>query len=292
MNLVVCVKQVADTTVPISINHQTKTIETAGMVYVANPCDKVATEEAVRIKEALGSGKVTLVSMGSTTARDALRDCLALGADGALLLCDPAFEGSDPYATALVLARSIGTMEYDLILCGKEADDDAAGQVGALLAEMLHIPYLAGATKLSVSAPDKKVVLHQRLEKGDRRVVACPLPAVVAVEPDLNQPRYPSLPALMAARRKRMEERDAAALGLLPEAVGAKGARTRILSFSPPKPRLKKLFIPDSSLPAQQRLRLILSGGVAEKKGELLRGDARKLASQVFQFLRQEKIVS
>jgi electron transfer flavoprotein beta subunit len=290
MNIVVCIKQVADINIPIRLNPETTSIESEDLAYVVNPYDMLAVEEAVRIKEK-NEGQVILITVGPPSAETALRQCLALGADRAILLCDPAFAGSDGYATAAVLAKAIALFQYDLVLCGVRAIDTNAGQVGTAIAEMLDIALVTGVTEIEVSSEQKMVTVQRRLEGGNRDVVETPLPALLAVEAGLNKPRYPSLPSMIMAQRKEIERHDIHALGLSPREVGSSGAKTHTIRLSAAKPRPKRIFTPDSSLSAAERMRLIMSGGIAEKKADLLTGEPAELVSQLIQFLRQQKLL-
>jgi electron transfer flavoprotein beta subunit len=290
MNIVVCVKQVADIKIPIEIEPETNSIANEGLAYVVNPYDMLAVEEAVRIKEK-NDGQVIAISMGESWAEMALRKCLAFGADRAILLCDPAFAGSDGYATATVLAKAIALFQYDVVLCGVRAIDTNAGQVGSAIAAMLGIALVTGVTKIEVLADQKKVVVQRKLEGGNREVVESPLPALLTVEAGLNKPRYPSLPSMIVAQRGKIERYNIKDLGLSLNEVGSRGARTHTLRLSPSKPRPKRIFTPDSSLSAAERMRLIMSGGIAEKKGDQLEGEPAEIASRLIQFLRQEKLL-
>jgi electron transfer flavoprotein beta subunit len=290
MNMVVCIKQVADINIPIGLNPETNSIQGEDLAYVVNPYDMLAVEEAVRLKEKNG-GEVLLITMGPPYAEKALRKCLALGADRAVLLCDPAFAGSDGYATAVVLAKAIALFQYDLVLCGIRAIDTNAGQVGSAIAEMLGIALVTGVTKVDVSTQQEKLIVQRRLEGGNREVVEAPLPALLTVEAGLNKPRYPSLPSMIMAQRKEIEQYNIKGLGLSVKEAGSSGSKTHTVRLSAAKPRPKKIFTPDSSLSAAERMRLIMSGGIAEKKGDLLAGELAELASKLIQFLRQQNLL-
>ena len=291
MNIIVCVKPVPDVSI-IMLDPKTGLIDNDDLVYIVNPYDVVAVEEAVRIKERDGAGQVTLMSVAPPSAKGLLRRCLAMGADEAMLLWDKGFDNSDSYATGVILARAIGSLQYDLILCGQKAVDTEAGQVGSVIAERLGIPLAARVTSIDISPDGKKVAVESKLEKGKRAEVEVILPAVLAVEVDLNEPRYASLPSLMAGLRKDIREYNLGALGLSSEEVGKEGARTKTVALSTPKPRPKKVFTPDSSLSAEERLRLIMSGGVTQKQGDLLEGDPGKIASSVVQFLTEKNFLA
>lgn len=290
MNIVVCVKQVPDTEGPVRINTSTKSIDDRCLDYVVNPYDEIALEEAVYLKEGYGSGQVTVVSMGDSSTEKALRRCLALGADRAVLLCDTAFSGSDSYITGIILARAIGFLDYDLVLCGAHAVDTNAGQVGAVVAELLGVALVSAVAKIEVPASPGKITVQRKLERGDREIVEAELPAVLTVE-RRQKSRYASLRSILAARKKDMDYYDAAALGLLPEEVGPVGSKTMVLRVSPPKPKARKLFAPPTNLSLAERTRLLMTGGIQEKKGNVLDGDPGEIASQFVDFLKSEKLL-
>lgn len=208
-----------------------------------------------------------------------------------MLLWDDAFDNSDTYATAVILSRAISLVKYDLVLCGERAVDTEAGQVGATIAEMLDISLVSGVVKIDISPSGREAIAQRKLEKGNREVVNFVLPALLTVSAGLNEPRYASLPSLMQALRQDIEEYNLRALGLSPEEVGLRGSKTKTLKLSLPKPRPKKLFTPDSSLSAAERMRLVMTGGVTEKKGELIKDDPREVASKLVQFLSQERLL-
>jgi len=291
MNIIVCVKLVPDTHLPLEIDPQAGTINSDDLVYVINPCDRVAVEEAVRLKEAGWVTQVTLLCMGSPLAVRGLRRCLALGADRAILLNDNAFKGADSYATAVVLAKAIGSLPYDLILCGTRAADTNAGLVGPVIAETLGIALVSEVARIDALADSGKLTVQRRLEKGNREVVEVGLPALLTVDFEVESARYASLPALLAAQTKQIEELDMKTLGLSAAEVGAPGARVQTLRFSPPKPRRKKLFTPAASLSATQKIGMLMTGGITEKKTEFLEGEPKKIADTLVQFLTQQKLL-
>jgi electron transfer flavoprotein beta subunit len=273
----------------VTLDPNTGLINGDDLVYIVNPYDMVAMEEAVRIKERDGSSRVTLISMAPPSAKGLLRQCLAMGADEAMLLRDESFENSDSYATGVILAKAIGSGQYDLVLCGQKAIDTEAGQVGSVIAEKLDIPLASRVVKIDISPDAKKADIESKLEKGNRARLEVLLPAVFTVELDLNEPRYASLPSLMAGLRKDITECNREMLGLSYGEMGPEGSKTGATALSLPKPRPKKVFTPDSSLSAEERLRLVISGGITQKQGNVLQGDRDKIAAIVVQFFSEKK---
>jgi len=285
MNIVACVKQVVYAEAIVKIVGETS-ITDHGLPKVANASDLVALEQAIQLKEKGIADEVISLSMGPSSAEDVLYRCLAMGADRALLLSDPAFEGSDGYATAVVLAKAISSLEYGLILCGQKASDTEAGQVAYYIAEMLNIPIISGVIKMEIPSGEK-VIVHRNLKGGYRDVLEAPLPALVGVELGLSEPRYVSLRAISRAKRKEIKHYDMKGLGLSLDDVGQRGSNTRVVSLSRPRP--KKIFVPDSSLPATERLMQVESGGLEEKEGTIIIGSPQEAASKLVRVLLSQK---
>ena len=236
MNSVVCVKQVPDTESVIKIKPDGSDIITDDLKYVMNPYDEFGVEEALKLKEKFGGGSVTILCMGPSRAVETIRTGLAMGADKAVQLDDPAFEGGDSFATAKALAEALKGLEYDVIFCGKQAVDDDLSQVGQILAELLGLPQVSLIQKLQV-ADDKKSAVVDRQVEGGIEVLKVSLPAVLTTQKGLNEPRYASLPGIMKAKKKPLDVKDLAALGLNADSVGCNGSKTMITKYTPPPER-------------------------------------------------------
>jgi len=235
VNVIVCMKQVPDTETLIKIKSDGSGIVTDDIKYVMNPYCEFAVEESLRIREKFG-GQSILITMGPQRAVEALRTGLAMGADRAVHLNDPAFEGADGLATAKALAEVIKKESFDLILCGKQAVDDDMAQVGQSLAELLNLPHVTLVTKLEL-VPDQKKAKATREVDGGREVVDVGLPAVFTCQKGLNEPRYASLPGIMKAKKKEVRPINLAGLGLPADQVGAAGSKIKIRKYFPPPSR-------------------------------------------------------
>ncbi|MFC1591092.1 electron transfer flavoprotein subunit beta/FixA family protein [Thermodesulfobacteriota bacterium] len=215
MRIIVCMKQVPDpsasssgTTVDVEAK---RVILPQGTPPVLSPYDENALEAALRVKDSLGA-TVTVISAGWRLAKTVLRKSLAVGADELILLEDRAFEKLDSYATAHLLAAAIREAgEYDLILCGRQAADTDAGQVGSGIAEILKIPCITAACKLELS--NGKVLVERVVSDGTEEVEA-PLPAVVTASSELGEMRYPGVKEIMAAQKVRITVRKEQELGV------------------------------------------------------------------------------
>lgn len=203
MNIVVCVKQVPDTEAPIRIKPDGSGIDEMGLNLVMNYYDEHATEAGLRLKEQFG-GTVTLIAAGRERTKEALRTGLAMGADEAMLITGPGLEQSDHLGTARVLAAAIKALPHDLVICGKLSTDDNASIVGPALAELLGLPQATAIAHLEVDASATTALVHREVE-GGVEILEVPLPALLTVERSLNEPRYPSLPGIMKAKRKEIK---------------------------------------------------------------------------------------
>lgn len=291
MNIVVCVKQVPDIEGRVVVEKGVISVQAMVSSDVMNPQDLLAIEEAIRIKEESGNGKVTVISLGSSETEETLRKCLALGADDAVLLDDSAFVDGDSYATACTLARAISPIPHDIILCGQRADDSQAGQVSAYLARILGVSLVRSVVKVDIGPDSGSLVLQRKLSKGDREVVECSLPTVLAVETGLNTPRNATIKGVLKARNRQIPRQNCGDLGLSREETGVTGSRTRTMRISPPKPKMKGLFVPDSKLSSADKLRAIMGGGIVQKKSDYLEGDPDDIAGQLLRFFREQKII-
>ena len=195
MNIVVCVKQVPDTN-EVKIDEEKGTLIREGVPSIINPEDRIALEEAVKIKEEFG-GKITVVSMGPPQAKESLLEAYAMGADEAILLSDRAFAGSDTWATAYTLSQAIKEIgDYDIVFCGRQAIDGDTAQVGPQVAENLQIPQLTYVSEINLDK--NKVNAKRQLEDG-YSVVETELPVLLTVVDGLNEPRYPSIKRIVDA---------------------------------------------------------------------------------------------
>lgn len=234
MNIVVCLKQVPDTDLSLRIAEGSADIERDDLSYVINPYDEYAIEEALKTKEKY-DGEVILVAVGPERYEEALRGGLAMGADKAIHVKDEAIEGSDPLVIAFILSKVVAGLEYDLVLCGKQAIEDDSGIVGAALAEFLDLPQVSVVTKLELSDDGKSAVAHREVE-GGVEVLELSLPAVLTTQKGLNEPRYASLRGMMKAKKMPVESKSLADLDISAELVGEAGSRSRLVEMSyPPK---------------------------------------------------------
>ena len=204
MNIVVCIKRVAASTSTIKAAADGASLDAGGVEFEINPYDEFAVEQALQTKEAIGAGEVTVVSLGSSDSTKELRDCLARGADKAVLL---KHEGqADAYAISEMLAAWLKEQGADLILMGKQSIDADDGQVPQRVATLLDIACVTDVKKVDIQ--DGAITAERDIE-GGREVVSCKLPAVLSTQKGLNEPRYANLKGIMKAKKTPFEEADA-----------------------------------------------------------------------------------
>jgi electron transfer flavoprotein alpha/beta subunit len=235
MNIVICIKQVPDTT-EVKIDPVTNTLKREGVPSIINPFDEYALEEGVRIKERLGdSAKVTVLTMGPPQAETALREAISRGVDEGVLVSDRAFAGADTLATSYTLSMAIKKIGYDIILCGKQASDGDTAQVGPGIAERLDIPYTTFVKK--VESFENGAIRVERMMEDGYDVIEMPLPSLITVVKEINEPRLPSLRGKMKAKKAEIKTLTAADLGIDPDRIGLKGSPTIVSKIFTPERR-------------------------------------------------------
>ncbi len=233
MNIVVLVKQVPDSGSERNLDPQDFTVARGSADNVVNEIDEYAIEEALTLKEAHG-GEVTILTVGPDSAADAIRKALSMGADRAVHVSDEGIHGACAPQTSAILAAALSQLEYDIVLCGAESTDGQLSVMPALLAERLGLPQLSGARKLTVEGGVARV---ERQTDGGYWALEAPLPAIVSTWDTINEPRYPSFKGIMAAKKKPVESKSLADLGVDAGTVGLGAATPQVLDFAgrPPK---------------------------------------------------------
>jgi electron transfer flavoprotein beta subunit len=249
VKIAVCVKQVPATDSRIKPADGGKGVDLSGVEWVVNPYDEYALEEGLRLKEKLG-GEVIVLSLGGGKIDEALRSTLALGADKAVVLREENYGGGDPLAVSAALAAMVKREGAEIVFCGKQAVDDDAMAVPAMLAERLGWSQATVVVRFEIAADGKTATADREVEGGHEEVVLT-LPAVIAAQKGLNEPRYANLKGIMAAKKKPIEAVTAADLGLSPAASA--------------------VAVLEVTQPSTARKNRMLSGDAAEQVAELVR---------------------
>ena len=256
MNIIVCIKQVPNTT-DVKIDPVTNTLIRDGVESVINPFDTYAIEEAVRLKERFG-GKVTVITMGPPQAENALKEAISLGCDEAILVSDRKFAGSDTWATSYTLSCAIKKVGlYDVVICGKQASDGDTAQVGPGISTHLDIPQVTYVKKIEDITGSKAKV--ERMTEEGYDVVETPLPCLFTVVKEINTPRIPSLKGMMKAKSAKITKWTADDIKADPKSLGLEGSPTRVV----------KIFTPQ-----------------ARKGGEMLSGDIADISKNLVELLK------
>ncbi|MGE5529744.1 MAG: electron transfer flavoprotein subunit beta/FixA family protein [Patescibacteria group bacterium] len=253
MKIVVCVKQVPGTT-EVKINPETNTLVREGIPNEINPFDLYALEEALRLRERLADGTtVTALAMGPPQAEASLREAVAMGADEAVLLSDRAFAGADTLATAYTLAEAIRKIgDVSLILCGKQAVDGDTAQVGPEIAENLDLPHLTYVRRVNEIGASS-ITVERMTDDGYERI-SLPLPALLTVSKEINEPRLPGIKGQLRAKKAGIPVWTAADLGADPARLGLGGSPTQV----------RRIFYPEHQVTAE-----MLTGSPAEQAAAL-----------------------
>ena len=241
MNIIVCIKQVPETT-EVRINPETNTLIRDGVKSIINPFDMYAIEEAIRLKEkfgtAPGGARTMVITMGPPQAEAALKEAISLGIDEGILISDRAFAGGDTWATSYTLSSAIKKIAkefgaFDLVLCGKQASDGDTAQVGPGIATFLDIPQVTYVKKIE-EIKDGKAKVERMSEEG-YDIVSSPLPAVFTVVKEINTPRLPGLKGMMRAKSAKITVWSAKDIGAESAKIGLSGSRTSVVKiFTPP----------------------------------------------------------
>lgn len=236
MNIIVCIKQVPDTT-QVKIDPETNTLIREGVQSIINPFDAYAIEEAVRLKEKY-NGKAIALTMGPPQAQEILREAIALGCDDGILVSDRAFAGSDTLATGYTLAAAIKKISNaDIIICGKQASDGDTAQVGPGIATQLDIPQITYVKKID-KIEEKRLTAERMTEEG-YEIIETSLPCLLTVVKEINEPRLPSLKGKMKAKKAEIPIWKAIDLDIDEAQLGLKGSPTWVSKIFTPPPRPK-----------------------------------------------------
>lgn len=258
MKIVVCVKQVPDMESKFVVVDG-KRVDEAQIAFKMNDFDEFAVEAALQLKEKFG-GDVIIVSVGPERVAKDIRQAFAMGAEWGVHVNDPEVISGDSFVVASALAKAIQKIgDVNLVLTGVMSEDNQAAVTGVMVADMLGLPHCTNVVKLAVADDQKSMTINRELQGGLNEVLNVPMPAVLSIQSGINQPRYPTLPGIMKAKKKRLDVMDAAALGLADK--GTAGSKTEFI----------KMFVP-----------------VSDHKAEIITGDAKAAAATLVAKLKNE----
>ena len=236
MKILVLIKQTPDTETKIRLSGDGKSIEQGDVKYIINPYDEFAIEEALKLKEKLGTGEVVIASFGGESAKELIIKGLAMGGDRGLLISNSGVENTDSLGTAKVLAGAIKNEKADIVFCGKQAIDDDNMHVSTMAAELLGWPHVNVVTKFELNGTTARV--EREVEGGQVEVYDVTLPALFGAHKSLNTPRYASLPGIMKAKKKPFDVKSPADVGVDASSLKARSV-IKGFKYPPEKPKGK-----------------------------------------------------
>lgn len=247
-------------------------------------------EEALRIKEAIGA-EVVLLTLGPLDEELPLKRCWAMGADRIFQIEGPSCNYMDHRSKAMLLESAIQELRADLVICGKKSVDSEGQQLGAWLAQLLGMSYISGATYVKLEQKQNKQIIHRALERGDREIIHCDLPAVITVEMGLNEPRYPTLANTLWALEQKIPFIDGEKLCFDRDHGGGSQQLESLIEHSMPRPRPRKVLAPDRKISAMDRMKQVMSGGFKEKEGRICRGTPQRLGQRIVNVLKENGFI-
>ncbi len=257
MKIAVCVKQVPDMESKFVVNNSK--VDESQIAFKMNDFDEFAVEAALQIKEKLG-GEVIIISVGPERVVKDIRQAFAMGADWGVHVNDPQIDEGDSRVVASAIQKAIGKIgNVDLVLTGVMSNDNQSALTGIMVANLMNLPHCTNIVKLEIGADQKSITVNRELEGGLNEVLEMNLPAVLSIQSGINQPRYPTLPGIMKAKKKRLDVMKAADLGL--SELGKAGSKTEMI----------KMYIP-----------------VSEHKAEIIQGDPKQAAAALINKLKNE----
>lgn len=265
MNIIACIKQVPSTETKVRISTTTGLVDTSEVEWVINPYDEYAIETALRLREQLKTGSVTVISLGPERTKTALRTALAMGVDAAVHIWDEAFAGIDPLSLGRVLAAAIRRQPFDIVLCGKQAIDDDFAAVPPAIAHFLGIPHVSVVPELTLSEGQPVELTAHREIEGATEIVHLKTPCLITIQKGKYEPRYPTLKLMMASKKKEIPKLGAAELGLVlsDSSDSSKPAGKTVLT--------RKLVYLGDRLPPGRKPGQVITGEPAELARELVR---------------------
>ncbi|MFC1933254.1 electron transfer flavoprotein subunit beta/FixA family protein [Chloroflexota bacterium] len=291
MRIIVCIKEVIDSKLNLGFGRVNEELLQKGLARRLNPTDAEALANALRLKEIDENVQVeiTVISIGPERVECYLRDGLALGADRVVRIWEEDLKELSPWQKAKLLSKAISLFDADLILTGAKSMDNATGQVGPLIAAWLGLPCVGEVVRLELAEEQKSIILTRDIGRGAQENVQCSLPAVITVKEEGERFPYASLDKLLESQYSEIVRLTLADLDMSPAEL--RNDPTKVTGLAYPRPRPKKAPMPDSSLPAFDRILKLLEGGISRRQGTMLQGSSEELVEQLFKLLVAEGMI-
>jgi electron transfer flavoprotein beta subunit len=288
LKMVVCLKVIRQLSADRGFDAVTRVVNPESLVTMLNPEDEYALEMALSLKEKIGNVEIVAISLSPAEDEVVLRRYLAMGVDHAIRLWDEGFDALNGQAKAFLLSEGIRRVEPDLVFCGRKALDTNGNETGGYLAEFLHLPHLSGVTSVEISREGGGLTCRRQVESIGCELVETSWPVLLSVETGDDEPRYPDLFSTLLWLEKKIETFDKASLKIDETRLDEWNSAVRFLDWNRPKP--EKVFTPKDELPPEERMRLIVSGGMDKKKTEFIEGETKAVASQLVDLLARKKL--
>jgi electron transfer flavoprotein beta subunit len=288
LRILVFIKEVPDIAVPLEQNAHSGRLRMDEPVRLLNPPDCAALELSLRVKETHTETHITLVQLGPPSGERWIREGLALGCDEGFRIWGEGLDDVRPQGKALVFARAAELLDFDLILVGNRSQDTTSAQVGILMACHLNLPHISSVMELEVEREEETVIATRSLARGYQERIRCPLPLVASTDVHLDIESYASLPALLGAMDREVPCWDLAQMGIPIEHVREADSLLTYGPLRPPRPRPRFIPLPDSSLPAFERISTLLKGTIQRREGRVIREDEDRVVDELFHTLLRE----
>ena len=291
MKIIVCLKEVIDTNLSLDFGLRNELVFREGLPLRLNPNDAEALAIALGLKPT-GKGspvEITLISIGPERVESYLRNGLASGSDRAIRIWEEDFMELSSHQKAKLLSKAVSLSGADLVLTGARSMDTGNGQVGPLIAACLDLPCVTEVVSLELDKEQKSINLTKDIGRGEREIIQCTLPAVIAVKGEERKLPYASLDKLLESKYSEITLLSPADLAIFPAEL--KKDPTRVTGLTYPRPRPKRVPTPESSLPAFYRILKLLEGGISRRQGMILQGSSEELADQLFELLIAEGVI-
>lgn len=295
MRIMVCIKNILDVRLPVQVNRKGDTValKNCDPVYIINPPDMSALEAAMSGKDSGNGSELIAVMVGGSGTGEALRYCLARGADKAWRIWEDGLDGGDPYLVSLILSRAAGKYSPDLIICGISSEDSNNGLLPAMLAERLKWPWINQVTDFKITDEGTSIKALKRAEKGSRIEVKCRTPAVLSIDRNSFPQQYVSANRLRSARHELITGFSPEDLSITGDEIDQSRRPVKVIRTRFPKPRIKRTAIPVQEVPGEELLWKMISGSNSKKEDKLLvRGSPSEQAVKIINFLMEKNMLT
>lgn len=291
MIIAVLLKQIAFVRSRTGSDPEKRFVSESDRVTLNNPMDEAALMQAVKIKNAASENEIWVLSQGEHLHELEAQRALALGADHFVHIADSSWKGLDAWATAAILTRAVEKVNAGLVFCGAASLDRGMGEVGAFAAHQLGVPYIGNVVKCFPKEGKHLLMVERALEQGAREILEAETPLFIGVGAGAAPPGYPSFSARRAVRNRTIVHWGASDLESSAPASGADTPRVRLGAIASPRPRSRRITVPDGRMSAYERIDWLLAGAEGSKSGAIIEGEPGEMARRLFEFLLEKQLI-